>query len=63
MRRSTNRASGVEFNLPVAASPADVVGVCFVGTGAGGAADTSVVRINTQSGLNHHHTVMILVAA
>ncbi len=52
----------------VAASPADVVllkwaGVCFLGTGAGGAADTSVVRVNAESGLNHHHTVMVLVAA
>lgn len=57
-----------EFNLPEAASPADVVllkwvGVCFLGTGAGGAADTSVVRVNAEAGLDHHHTVMILVAA
>lgn len=51
-----------------AASPADVVllkwvGVCFVGAGAGGAADASVVRVDAESGLNHHHAVMILVAA
>lgn len=54
--------------LAVVASPVDVVllkwaGVSFLGTGARGAADVSVVWVNAESGLNHHHAVIIVVAA
>lgn len=49
-------------------SPADVVlldraGVCFLGTGTGGAADVCVVGVNAEPGLKHHQAVIILVTA
>lgn len=53
----------MEEDLITEASPDNVVGVCFGRAGAGGAADTSVVRVNAESGLNHHQTVVILIAA
>lgn len=52
----------------VAASPAEVlllkrVWVWFLSTGARGTAHPFVVRVDAQSSLNHHHAVVVLVAA
>lgn len=52
----------------VAASPAKVllfirVRVGFLSTGARGTAHSFVVRVDTQSSLNHHHAVVVLVTA